>query len=875
MRILIDLQGSQSGSRHRGIGRYTSALAKAIVRNRGSHDVFILLSGLFPESIDDIKAQFSSILSEDHFIVFSAPSPVEGLVVGNEWRMQAAELIREAAINDLAPDVLLIMSLFEGAIDNAVSSICRFETSVKTVVILYDLIPLMDPGQYLTGPPSSTWYYSKVDSLRKADLLLAISDSARIEATDALGFDASRVITIYSAADERFVANVVSAEEDKAFLERFGIRRKFIMHTSAFEPRKNFDGLVRAFCRLPERVRKDHQLVLVAAIALSGQIALRRLADEAGLGPDELVFAGYVSDSELISLYSLCTLFVFPSFHEGFGLPALEAMCCGAAVIGSNTTSIPEVIGKADALFDPHSDASMTALIEWALTDFTFWKSLKAHARTQSKVFNWDRSAILAIRAIEGMATPQRPDQDNAAVASLLELIANIKVAVPPTQQDWMSTADSITKNRRTVQQYRPLRGKEPDTGPEKPNSVRCGSYAQVTRDDGYEGIAAHGLIVEELRQDVWLRDDQPRILLLKLDHIGDFIVALDAFRLFRETWPKAHISLVCGPWNQSLAEQSGLFDVVHRCSFFAEAGVDYDRQTLLEQGLAKYRGLGLGIYDLAVDLRYYGDSRILLSNTNAKYRAGYAAVGVPLDLALPEVPETEMKAHVGARVMALAGAVAWTFGVNLELSRTAMLNGRPPIRSFPDGKVIGIASGTGNPIKSWGRERFAELARLLNRRSDYRFVLIGAERDRGDCSFISEHLSRGSHVNLAGSLAIGDLPPVVAGLDLFIGNDSGTTHMAASMGIPTVCLFAGQSHVQSWRPNGKHVITLRAKVDCSPCYLVKLENCLREHQCMDISPTHVAAVAEAFVERRSPTPVARWSLNVASATTQRALASS
>jgi glycosyltransferase involved in cell wall biosynthesis len=63
-----------------------------------------------------------------------------------------------------------------------------------------------------------------------------------------------------------------------------------------------------------------------------------------------------VSDDELIALYSQCTLFVFPSFHEGFGLPALEAMCCGAAVIGSNTSSIPEVIGKEDALFDPCSD---------------------------------------------------------------------------------------------------------------------------------------------------------------------------------------------------------------------------------------------------------------------------------------------------------------------------------------------------------------------------------------------------------------------------------------------------------------------------------------------------------------------------------------
>ena len=164
MRILIDLQGAQSGSRHRGIGRYSTSLAKAIIRNAGNHEVFILLNGLFERDIPQIINDFSSILPEERFVIFSAPGPVEGLVAQNVWRMEISELIRERMINDLAPDVLLIMSLFEGAVDNSVTSIRRLPTSINTAVILYDLIPFLDPERYIPAPPSSTWYYSKIDS---------------------------------------------------------------------------------------------------------------------------------------------------------------------------------------------------------------------------------------------------------------------------------------------------------------------------------------------------------------------------------------------------------------------------------------------------------------------------------------------------------------------------------------------------------------------------------------------------------------------------------------------------------------------------------------------------------------------------------------
>lgn len=809
MRILIDLQGAQSGSRHRGIGRYSASLAKAIVRNAVHHDVRVLLNGLFDEGIPQLIEDFAPILPADRFVVFSVPGPVEGLVAEHAWRKEAAELIRERFINELEPDVVLVLSLFEGAIDSAVTSIRRLPTSVKTAVILYDLIPFLDPGKYIPAPPSSTWYYSKIDSLKRADLMLTISDSTRSEA-NVLGLKSENTVAIHSAADESFSKDLVSPESIREVLSRAGINRKFLMHTSAFEPRKNFDGLIRAFGLLPKSIRNDYQLVLVAAIDLAGQIALRNIANDAGLTDDELVYAGYVPDKDLIVLYSQCTLFVFPSFHEGFGLPILEAMSCGAAAIGSNVTSIPEVIGREDALFDPHSDQSIANLIQRSLSDSAFWQSLKAHSLVQSRKYSWNRSAKLAIQAIEQLHIDASVAHSHLSSSLFFEKLASIG---PAADKDLIACAASIFENEGAINRSR----------------------------------IQHPTI-RVIRSDNWRREDRLRILLLKLDHIGDFIITLDAFATIRNSWPNAHIDLVCGSWNETLAEETRLFDRVFCCDFFTESGVDFDRDSMMAPGLAKFQALGLSRYDLAIDLRYYGDTRHLLLHTDAKYRAGYAVAGIELDVSLPEVPETQMVAQVGARGLALVAAVVATFASSNGRAADILLQGRSPINFFKDGRVIGIAPGTGNPIKSWGRERFRHFVQLLNELGGYKFVLIGGARDCGDAKFIIESLPDVDCINLTGKKRISDLPPIFVGFDLFIGNDTSTTHMAALLGVPTICVFAGQSHISSWRPLGRRVITLKRMLECSPCYLTKLEKCTNNHLCVDIPPARVVAEALALL---------------------------
>jgi hypothetical protein len=265
--------------------------------------------------------------------------------------------------------------------------------------------------------------------------------------------------------------------------------------------------------------------------------------------------------------------------------------------------------------------------LQRALTDEAFHQSLKAHALQQSKRFSWDKSAKRALRAIEEMAIPGSPKPGNKDVSILLDKIAALKPGVSPCQKDLIAVSQCIVVNREVAYKLDPASNRDTTSWKDK---IICSGFdssgsmlAGTHRDENGDPLPLSYPDIEAIRCDVWLPDDRPRVLLLKLDHIGDFIITLDAFRLIRDTWPKAHITLVCGPWNKILAERSGLFDAIFCCEFFAEAGADYDVTDMMERGLAKYRELALGTYDLAVDLRYYTDSRMLLLHTNAKYRAG------------------------------------------------------------------------------------------------------------------------------------------------------------------------------------------------------------------------------------------------------------
>lgn len=412
MRVVIDLQGAQAENRLRGIGRYSLSLAQAIVRNRGEHEVIVALNDQFPETIDPIRSAFDGMLPQENIRVWTSTAPVNALDPSNRWRREAAELIREAFLAGLQPDFILVPSLFEGLVDDAVTSIGVFTRGIPTAVTIHDMIPFIYQKLYLNNPVVENWYLKKIDHILRADLLLAVSLSSCREGREYLGFTENFIINVSEDVDSRFHKLEISAEEKSCLIKKFRLTRPFLMYTGGIDHRKNIEGLIRAYARLSNDIRRNHQLAVVCSVQPESQRALENLARQEGLKADEVIFTGFVSDDDLVSLYNLCRLFVFPSWHEGFGLPALEAMRCGAPVIAANTSSLPEVIGREDALFDPFSEEAIAAKIVEVLTNESFREKLIHHSYNQSKEFSWDKSAYRAIAALERFCSEEQKNSE-------------------------------------------------------------------------------------------------------------------------------------------------------------------------------------------------------------------------------------------------------------------------------------------------------------------------------------------------------------------------------------------------------------------------------------------------------------------------------
>lgn len=212
MRIVIDLQGAQTGTLLNDGVCYPRDLALAIARHRGDHDVIIVLSDLFPETICELRGVFHDVLPHSAIRVWSAEGPVAGSDPENDARRGRAELIREAFLASLAPDVVLVTSLFEGFEKDAVISIGRL-VNVPTAVVLYDFLPFQQRDASLQDSHLSAWYTEKTEQLKRADQLLAVSPSIAQEIVSYWPQDSHKVTNISMAPDPMFEPMSVPARD--------------------------------------------------------------------------------------------------------------------------------------------------------------------------------------------------------------------------------------------------------------------------------------------------------------------------------------------------------------------------------------------------------------------------------------------------------------------------------------------------------------------------------------------------------------------------------------------------------------------------------------------------------------------------------------
>ena len=346
-------------------------------------------------------------------------------------------------------------------------------------------------------------------------------------------------------------------------------------------------------------------------------------------------------------------------------------------------------------------------------------------------------------------------------------------------------------------------------------------------------------------------RDEIRKILVVKLDHIGDCIIAFPALRRLQQCFPNARITVLTSRASLSVwalepsVAETIEFDFFHARSALGELDLSEKDWQKLSQRLLPEQ------FDLAVDLRKHPETRTVLQHTGARYLAGFdhRNLFAWLDIAIDwsgDQAFARKRQHTAGDLVNLVDAIAAACEDDRQIIAAPPGNLPPGLARRLDkmaGKpLICVHPTAGNAMKQWPVEYFASVLDRLVEVDDARIILIGAP---GEGAVADDLLSRLRHpdavTSLVGKVPLADLPALLARASLFLGNDSGPKHMAAGLGVPTVGIHSGTVDVREWGPIGVNAVAVAREMVCSPCYLSNPEDCRRGLACLrELSPETV-----------------------------------
>lgn len=275
-----------------------------------------------------------------------------------------------------------------------------------TVVTVHDLVPVLRPEYRSTA--AQRLYTALVSlGLRWAEIIITDSQASARDLERVLKVRPERIRVIPLAVDPRFrpldpAEATVAAEARR----RLGISGPYVLYLGGLDRRKNVDRLVGAFARLKRERRVPHQLVIVGARSQNDQFFYDPAPDVARLClADSTLRLDRVSDAEARLLHAGAEVFVFPSLYEGFGLPPLEALACGAPVVCSKASSLPEVVGDAAVLADASDEVALAEAIGRVLDDPKLRQELAERGPRQAAEFTWEKTAAATIEVYRQAAS--------------------------------------------------------------------------------------------------------------------------------------------------------------------------------------------------------------------------------------------------------------------------------------------------------------------------------------------------------------------------------------------------------------------------------------------------------------------------------------
>jgi len=365
-------------SRERGIGRYVKHLCRALAlrdtwpETAGSH---FRIAGL-------TRHRGSALGALDETLQFAGDPRIK---VGF-WQYQRHKLERRLFLGGLARRVapkLLHLPDPPGT---------PIDMRQPRIVTCHDLIPLVLAKQYLAPVPGARTLQWLRDyaRYRTAQRVIAISAATRRDLIEYVGVAPERIDVVHSGVDhERFSAQAPDGERDRV-ARRLGFEAPFLLCLGASDPRKNLPLLVRSFAQ--SGVARELMLVFAGPISPRKRARLLE-AIRGSRVEDRVLILGYIDDALLVALYRQCLAYVFPSSYEGFGLPILEAMACGAATLTSNLSALGEVVGDAALTLDSLDQDVLANGIARITEDGSLRSTLRARGLEHVKAFTWERCA--------------------------------------------------------------------------------------------------------------------------------------------------------------------------------------------------------------------------------------------------------------------------------------------------------------------------------------------------------------------------------------------------------------------------------------------------------------------------------------------------
>jgi glycosyltransferase involved in cell wall biosynthesis len=278
-------------------------------------------------------------------------------------------------------------------------------TPGRSVVTIHDCIHLMFP-EYL--PYRLAKQYARgmmYSATHRASRILTVSERSKRDILRFFSVPPEKIVVIYNAIDERFRIPPPEATMTQV-RERYQLEDPFVLYVGNVKPHKNVERLIDAFA-LVVRQRADGLKLVIIGDEISKFQTLRRAVHRHQLHK-QVRFLGFVPEDTLAVLYRLAGVFVFPSLYEGFGLPPLEAMACGAPVITSNVSSLPEVVGDAALLVDPYSSEAIAEAIGRVLGDPALAADLRRKGRARARDFSWHRSVARTLEIYREVAHAPR-----------------------------------------------------------------------------------------------------------------------------------------------------------------------------------------------------------------------------------------------------------------------------------------------------------------------------------------------------------------------------------------------------------------------------------------------------------------------------------